>query len=380
MTLSSDSRKLRRLFFPYGLMILIMVIAGWCLRFYTYENHGEKLQEILESVPTEGVRDPGSTIQVGMTVENIYNFDEGLQTFDSDGWVWIIWSPEVERKMKERGMSAQDLFFFFNGVDDYDFSLVPDTLAPLGMPDGRYYQKYRYSGHFFVSNLNFRLYPFQTVNLPLIFELKNTPLLGEKRPLQLMLDQDHSGVGSYIDVGGYVREGYSFMSYLHRYRSSHGEPGLIDGVKRLFQARMEITYQKSLMASAIRLFLPLFVVMLLLLLSPLIPPTGWDVRLAIPPTTLLTMIFLQQSYEDWIPELPYLTFMDCVYNVCYLDSLLLFGVYLWSSIKYHLTSEKDRQRAINQIMAIDRYALGALILLSIFSLWVNWRAMSLPWH
>lgn len=111
MTLSSDSRKLRRLFFPYGLMILIMVIAGWCLRFYTYENHGEKLQEILESVPTEGVRDPGSTIQVGMTVENIYNFDEGLQTFDSDGWVWIIWSPEVERKMKERGMSAQDLFF-----------------------------------------------------------------------------------------------------------------------------------------------------------------------------------------------------------------------------------------------------------------------------
>lgn len=367
-----------KLLLPLG-VILMMGFAGIGFRYYNYEHHPRSIAEVLNPVSPEKTQITPNSIGVGLVVGNVYNFDAGQKTFDADGWLWVTWSTEVDKQLKGRGMTIQDLFFFFNGVNDYDFSLIPDTVAPLRMEGGRYYQKYRYSGHFYVNDLNFRLYPFQTLTLPIALELKSIPLLGEGMPLNLVLDHEHSGTGSYIEVAGYSNKGFTFSSLMHQYRNSHGEPGLVNDARTLCQARMEIFYGKAAMATVIKLFLPLLAVMSIILLSPMIPPTGWDVRLAIPPTITLTLIFLQQSYQTNLPELPYITFLDCLYNISYLYCLVLFGLYLWGSMEYHYAEEEDRLETILRIQKIDQYALISLIIFFPIASGINWYAMNLPW-
>jgi hypothetical protein len=368
-----------RLIMPIGL-IFLLVLSGIIFRYDNYVHHASSIDEILVPVSTDSLPIAFNTIGVGMVASNIYNFDAGKKTFDADGWVWLTWSPEIEKHMKARAMSAQDLFFFFNGVDDYDFSLVPDSTAPLRFPDGRYYQKYRYSGHFYAHDLNFRRYPFQTISLPLALELKSIDLLGTETPLSVVLDHEHSGVGSYIEIAGYVKKGFTFSSYLHKYISSQGEPGLLNGVRSLYQARMEVAYGKAPMATVIKLLIPLITVMAIILLSTLIPLKGWEVRLAIPPTVILTLIFLQQAYQANLPDLPYITFLDCLYNMSYLSALMIFGLYLWGSMEYHISAEEDPEKTMVRIQKVDRQVLLALTIFFPIGTWVNWTAMGLPWH
>ena len=134
------------------------------------------------------------------------------------------------------------------------------------------------------------------------------------------------------------------------------------------------------MATVIRLILPLLFVMVILLMSPLIPSTGWDVKLAIPPTVMLTLIFLQQSYQSSLPELPYITFLDCLYNMCYMDCLLLFGLFLWGSMAYHFSSEEDRQETMFRIHQVDRRFLLLLVVLFPIEGIVNWYVVGFPWQ
>jgi hypothetical protein len=54
-------------------------------------------------------------------------------------------------------------------------------------------------------------------------------------------------------------------------------------------------------------------------------------RLAIAPTVLLTIVFMQQSYRDTLPTLPYLTFLDCLYSYSFVVTLGFFGLFIWAS-------------------------------------------------
>ena len=56
-----------------------------------------------------------------------------------------------------------------------------------------------------------------------------------------------------------------------------------------------------------------------------------DVRLAIPSTGLLTMIFLQQTYKANLPPMDGLSFLDVLYAYSYLVSIFTFALFLWSS-------------------------------------------------
>jgi len=52
----------------------------------------------------------------------------------------------------------------------------------------------------------------------------------------------------------------------------------------------------------------------------------WEVRLTLPVTVLLTLVFLQQSSNAELPDHPYLTFIDEVFVVAYLLTLGSFGL------------------------------------------------------
>jgi hypothetical protein len=141
---------------------------------------------------------------------------------------------------------------------------------------------------------------------------------------------------------------------------------------RLPQVDFLVSYQQSPNAALLTLILPLTVVMALVLFSPSLSSSLWDVRLGIPPTALLTLIFLQQSYKEKLPNLPYATFLDLVYNVCYFVNLILFALFLWASNRLHETTEQSRPSVIARIDILDRYVQMGLVLLLVSMIAWHW--------
>lgn len=359
----------------YGLIIFISIAFAVSWRFETRYHPPQSHQELLIPLPDDHAGNLDKRIEVGLLINNIYNFEAGQKTFDVDGWVWLKWSADLEKLMKAQDTRPQDLFYFFNQVNGYDSTMVPGDLAPKLMPDGRYYAKFQFSGHFFANVLDFRKFPFQTLKLPIALEIKSGHRLGLNEPLTMQLDHENSGVGAYIDMGGYTTLGFKLAGYTHQYESTLGDPSFLKEPRRISQARMEIAYKKAPVATFVKIFLPLVSVMVLSLLSPSIFAPGWEVRVGIPPTALLSLIFLQQTYENWIPELPYITFLDTIYNACYITNMILFGLFLWGSNAYNLASEEDKASVVARIDKLDSYFQKGLFVFIIFSITTNWYMM-----
>lgn len=368
------SRRSRSTLLTYAIVILALMVIGTSYRHYVAQGTNMVHREVL--LPIEGQQSPETAIEVGLLIDNVYAFEADKKTFDADGWIWLKWSQALHRKMLQVGVSPDELFQFFNQVDDWDATLTPGSDAPIPMADGRLYQKFRFSGHFYVNELDFRLYPFQTLKLPLVVELTNEKLKGEGPALGVTLDKVHSGLGDYVDLGGYQTRGHEFRACLHEYKTSFGEPAATSGPRRLPQARMEIAYQKAPTAMWLKVLLPLITVMVLALFAPDISASGWDVRLGIPPMAILTLMFLQQTYQTWMPELPYITFLDTVYNLCYLANLVLFRLFLWGTNEYCAASEEDKPAVVARINRVDLYFQVGITAVIAFTIAANWFTLS----
>jgi hypothetical protein len=96
------------------------------------------------------------------------------------------------------------------------------------------------------------------------------------------------------------------------------------------------------------------IILAFVLVSPSLPSSMGDVRLAIPATALLTLIFTQQTYRDQIPSLSYVTFMDWIYAFAYLVSMTLFVLFCWGTARYSAASEDDQPATAARIDRVDK--------------------------
>jgi len=112
----------------------------------------------------------------------------------------------------------------------------------------------------------------------------------------------------------------------------------------------------------------------IVLLAPSLAGELGDIRLAIPSTGLLTLIFLQQAYRTALPALDYLTFLDWLYACGYVISIATFLLFVWGTNSYQSAGEGDQQMAIARINRIDTIfqagALGAILITAV----IAWRA------
>ncbi|MEY4685579.1 MAG: hypothetical protein RLZ25_2038 [Pseudomonadota bacterium] len=339
-----------------GLLIRLVGIIGilmttmMVMRFHIATHPPGEFTEYLSPLPAP--TDPAQTVEAGLFIHNIYAFETDKKIFDANGWVWLKYSKTLNDYIDSHHFLPANLIHFVNQVDDYDFALDPSSDQPILLPDGRYYQKFRFSGHFYVDEMDFRKFPFQTISLPVILEIRAQRLHRDASPVQLVVDKESSGIGAYIDVSGYETKGFSIDGLTEHYMSRMGNP-LADEKGSISELRITVHYQKALNSTFLKLILPLITVMLLTLFSPSIAPMGWEVRVGIPSTSLLTLIFLQQTYQENIPDFHYLTFLDSIYNLCYMVDLVLFALFLWGAKIYHAAAEEDHKRVSAYIEKID---------------------------
>jgi len=320
------------------------------------------------------------TMRVGLFVTNNYSIDMEVPMYASDGLLWASWSPALQAKFEAAGMDPTRLLVFVNSVEGWDGRLTPVGEAPMRLANGDYYQLITYSTKLSVEHLGLHHYPFQHMHLPIVLEINDESDQFRFENLRLIPDLADSGVGHAIDVNGFITRGWSMGEFRHIYDSDFGlregsraRPATVSYSQILF----DVMYARSVKASVWSLFQPLVVVMAIVILSPSLSSRLWDVRIALPATAVLTLVFLQGSYRTVLPQLPYLTFIDRIYSLAYAICLACFALYVWAAnrINHAIPHGTAEQRATieAEIKQVDRrFQLLCLLTLSLGSLlcWV----------
>jgi len=302
-------------------------------------------EEVVDRAELEGA---ALKVGVGIYSTSNYELDLTVPSYSGSGYVWLHWGKPMQNYTESHGGDISKLFIILNTLlSDMDAALKPVGDAPVQLSDGSYYQLFTYVGRYYVDMASFQKYPFMTISLPLALEANDLDGGLSYRDLRLIPEIQSSGMGLYARIIGWLNTGWSIAEYRHHYATDFGLGG---EEKDYSQILFEISYGTSSWSSFWRLLLPLLVLMAMVLLVFKVRPDEQDARASIPVTVLLTLVFLQQSYRDQIPNLPFLTFLDQVYVVAYVVTLAAFILVLWIGRRYSLMEAMDESDAKEQMI------------------------------
>lgn len=319
-------------------------------------------------------------VRVGVFLINNYDLDMTVPIVSSSGKLWLRWQEPFQKKLEAANTTPADLLSFPNQIQSWDNSFTVVGDKPIQLPDGDYYQRIRFDEQFYVENLGLEHFPFQTVHLPLVIQLNNEAGNFSFDQLRLVPDRLDSGVGRFIDLNGFVVQGWNIAEFKHTYNSDFGLEQQPDASRRLSVSELifDVAYSRSVRSSIWTLFQPLAIVMATVILSPSLSSRFWDIRIAIPATAVLTMVFLQQGYRAELPQLPFLTFIDRIYAICYLICLACFGLYVWSANVLQAAEGEREKLVVEKIDRVDfRFQCISLISLVIGGV-ISWYVIRYP--
>ena len=307
-------------------------------------------------------------IYAGIHLEKIYELNLNSRTFTADGEIWLEWLPDVEDLLQRHGTDPAELITLANRIETWDSTFAASNAGPRQLSGGRRQLLFHFSSRFYDDEVDFRRDPFDVLRVPIIIELE--PLWTSQKYADLRLLPEPSNdnlVGSLGSLSGYQLERASFTPYLRQSSNSMGtwyRP-------QLSQVRLEVIYQSNLWPGIVNWIIPLMIINSIVLMAPSVEGTLSDVRLAIPSTALLTLIFLQQSYHSSLPKLPYTTFLDDLFTTSYLIAMALFGLFTWGYNVYVAAPDEQKastMRRINQAdMRFQYLSLGLLVLTAVIS-------------
>ena len=337
--------------------------------------HSDAVQEVMEGAtgleavePSEELVAKHPFIYAGIHLDKIYELNFNSRTFTADGEIWLEWLPEVEELLQRYDTDPADLITLTNRIETWDSTFEPSAAGPRELSGGRHQLLFRFSSRFYDDAVDFRRDPFDVLKVPIIIELDPLWTSHKYADLRLLpLPSNDNLVGELGSLSGYQLQGASFTPFLRRSSNKRGtwyRP-------HFSQVRLELTYQSNLWPGIVNWIIPLMIINSIVLMAPSVEGTLSDVRLAIPSTALLTLIFLQQSYHASLPKLPYTTFLDDLFTTSYLIAMALFALFTWGYNAYIAAPDEQKastMRRINQAdMRFQYLSLCLLVLTAVIS-------------
>ncbi|MFN5220171.1 MAG: hypothetical protein ACK5FE_04580, partial [Cyanobacteriota bacterium] len=216
-------------------------------------------------------------VKVGLFVDSLHNLDLEAPMFTGNGYLWMRWSPGLQRKLEELSLSPLELLGFINQAETWEGGLRPIGAAPQLLDNGEYYQLFWYSAKFYIGKLDLRKYPFFSVHLPIAVEVNddNDNRFPFER-MRIVPDQANSGIGRQADLTGFITQGWQMEEYRHVYETNFGvsdDPARASSSysQLVFQA----SYERSIRASFWSLIQPLLVVMAIVIVAPSLSSSFW---------------------------------------------------------------------------------------------------------
>jgi len=317
---------------------------------------------------------PDRTIDLGVHIENVHQLSLKDKVYWMEGWYWLKWPEAIDKIIKADKIPLEQIIEFTNVVEEANLTETLDTTEPLYMAkEGRYYQLVRFSGRFYVNDLDLRRYPFVHIVLPLTIEPKPDSLSCYPSgppcvALKPETDVAKMMVGQFADINGYDLNAVTVEPFLHQYNTTFG----VGDLSAFNSVNFKLVYKSNFVAALAQFILPLLVIIGIVLASPTLPAAMGDVRLAIPTTALLTLIFLQQGYQGNLPGLSYLTFLDWLYLYAYLISIAVFVLFCWSTNRYNNADEDYKIDAEISINAVDKRVQAVAVVILILLIPFVW--------
>jgi hypothetical protein len=313
-------------------------------------------------------------VKAGLYASNNYNINPQTPSFDSIGYIWFKWEDDLQDYLTKNKLQIWKVMTPINllNIPGSSDSVFTPTSEPIRMKDGSWYLTASYKGTFYIDDTDFRYHPFTKLNLPIMIEADDILLNYDK--LRIEPDNQGSGIGQFIDTSnGWVNTGWSLNSYKHHYDTDFG---FGEGASDYSQLIYDIRYATSTWLAFWKILVPISIVMAMIVGATKLEPVHYDVRLTMPVTVLLTLVFLQQGHNSDLPRLSYLTFLDEVYVVCYALTLGAFILMLWACRRYYsalkIEDPEQQELAMRRLEKSDDYWPTYVILAGIISISIAW--------
>lgn len=326
---------------------------------------GSELPIIKQLQPNSIKEMQATLIHGGIHLENIYDLSLKDKTFSADGRFWLEWPEAVQKELEKQSLQPIQLIDFVNQVTEWEGRLEADNAQATQRGD-KWFQSFNFSMQFNIHQLDLSRYPFNNLNLPITLAINPIHAGLMQRQILLLPARNQRGIiGEYANLDGYQLQSAQINPELRTYRTDYGLKRTI----KASQLNINLKYSSSFWPAFIALLLPLIIILLIVLISPYLESSLGDIRIAVPSTALLTLVFLQQGYVANLPPSPYLTYLDRLYAVSYLICVSLFTLFAWSSNVFERTPAEQRDKIIQRLDTYDRYfQLGAISLLFVISI------------
>ena len=284
-------------------------------------------------------------VTVGTYWVNIYGLDFRSNTCFITLYVWLKWRGEGDPSLSLE---------FANAVQDWQLKKTRAFTEPKVLPGGQKYQEMRVSGLFY-QPYDLREYPLDVQHIDLYLE-DNARTMDE---VVYLADTESSGLDSSLAIPGWNVEGLTSQSFVHDYQTDFGDPTAGREASDFTSLLYTVTIERDIDYFLWKLLFPLVIVLLTNWLALLLRPNWIDLRTGMPATALLTLVFLQASYSDNLPELSYLVLMDKIYVMAYAMIIFTLLQVIWSNhrLKQHQLEVTHEVRRLDLASAVIQFAV-----------------------
>jgi hypothetical protein len=296
--------------------------------------------------PLKTIPATAQQVRTGFYPINVYQLDLSSNTYYVDAYVWFNWKGKIDPIANLE---------FSNAVEEWGLTQQTGYEEPQKQPDGSLYQIIRVEGRFF-QPFKLEKYPLDQQQLGILVENS----IYTSKDLVYVVDQQDSGYADTLAVQGWNITGWKAESLLRQYEGRFGDRSA--SLDPYSTVRYELLIDRPLSYFIWKLLLPLVIVLVSSWGALLLNPSYVDMRLEIPVTTLLTTVFLQQSYSFALPEVGYLVLLDKIYALAY---LLIIALLMEAIVTADWVSS-GKPEADERVQQMDRpFLMGQFLVLVI---------------
>ncbi|MBI3548740.1 MAG: hypothetical protein HY078_06870 [Elusimicrobia bacterium] len=242
-------------------------------------------------------------VTVGAFLNDIQNLDIKTHSYAADLYLWFRWkNPKINPAATAEFMNAYEL---------WGHEARPAYEKPIKRGD-ELYQVVHYQGRF-AAKLDLERYPFDKQKL--FIEVEDAQQ--ERQSIEYVLDADGFTVNPNLRLPGFIIKNPTLTIRDNAYPTRFGDTAL-QTPSVFSRLRLEIPVERPALTYSVKLFLPVMCVVLCASLMLLFDPKWVDARVGIGITALLTIVALQITFNNDLPQVDYLVLMDKVYLTGYL--------------------------------------------------------------
>jgi hypothetical protein len=176
-----------------------------------------------------------------------------------------------------------------------------------------------------------------------------------RQKMIFMADSANSSVSSRVKIPGYLIYREAAVEKPHSYKTSRGDPRLRAGSKATFsQFRMGIWIKRDGWGFFLKMFLPLFVAVMVATLSFYIKPTDLDPRFGLGVGALFAAVANSYITSSMLPNTGVMSLADII-NIVGTVTILL--TLIQSTISLHLYDRKDKKHLSQRFDSLAFYVL-----------------------